>query len=1196
MNGCTIIARNYVAHARVLAESFFEHHPDGDFSVLVIDADQPPALRGQDRFKWLTPAQIGMDEREFHRMAMIYDVMELATAVKPSFLRHLLDSGTDAVYFDPDIEIFQHLGDISRLAEEHSIVLIPHTTDPLPHDRREPGEVTLLLAGMYNLGFIALGQGSRPFLDWWSERVARDCLVAPQQGQFVDQRWVDFVPTLFDHYVLRDPGCNVAHWNLETRKLEWADGRYSVNGSPLRFFHYSGFDPKRPYLLSKFLGRSPSILLSEEPALARICSDYAERLFASGYADWIGEPYAHDELPSGMPIDRRMRRLYRTALLEAERNGTPEPPDPFDAESAAAFIEWLREPAHESADATPIPRYLHALWLERPDLQAAFPDPRWVDGNRFLEWALTSGRREEQIPVELVPEPGGIRRSERGDAGRKRPEGVNLAGYFRAEVGTGEAARLLLAGVKEAGIPFSIVSYARTPSRQEHPFEAESAERQYGVNIICVNADQLPTFTYDVGPSFFRGRYSVGVWWWEVGRLLETHHDAFEIVDEIWAASDFVASALSAETSKPVLTLPLGVEIPEGAPVSREQLGLPENFLFLFSFDFLSVFERKNPLDLVAAFKHAFRPGEGPMLLLKSINGDQDLHALECLRAAADRPDILVVDEYMSADKKNALMSACDCYVSLHRSEGLGLTMAEAMARGKPVIATEYSGNLDFMSRDNSYLVPCTLVPIPEGCDPYPAGAEWAQPDVEAAARLMRLVFTRPEEAKERGRRASEDIRLRRSPSVTAGFLRSRLSEIRDLRRGRASPLPSVQEAAPPAHGSKGLARAADYVAHEPMRTLSAPSRFGPSGRFARRVLYRLLRPRTVPQRLFEAAVVDALANLHREGEQLGERFDEASRRVDETAEAARMLRLELERGRAHHDRALSAFSQDVIRHLDALETRGKTMEEYFETLAERLGGLDAEISRVAGSLEAEPFLADRELLRIKDAHGREALGYVDGGGEAASEKLYLEFENIFRGSEPLIRERQQVYLDYVEGREPVLDVGCGRGEFLDLLREKAIDAKGIDIDAGMVSHCREKGHDVELADATAYLSDVSNGSLGAIFSSQVIEHLPYEKLLHLLELSNMKLASNGIFIAETVNPHSVSALKTFWVDPTHRSPIFPEVALALCRLRGFPSAVIVFPNGTGDFDRDRRESGEYALIAYRGEADVDARLRRGRP
>ena len=146
-------------------------------------------------------------------------------------------------------------------------------------------------------------------------------------------------------------------------------------------------------------------------------------------------------------------------------------------------------------------------------------------------------------------------------------------------------------------------------------------------------------------------------------------------------------------------------------------------FLFLFAFDFFSIIERKNPLGLVRAFTQAFRPGEGPTLVLKTINGEKRLTDLERLRvAAADRPDIRLVDEYYTSEQKNALLRLCDCYVSLHRSEGFGLTMAEAMGLAKPVIATAYSGNMDFMSHENSYLVDYETSEVPADSDPYPTG------------------------------------------------------------------------------------------------------------------------------------------------------------------------------------------------------------------------------------------------------------------------------------------------------------------------------------------------------------------------------------------------------------------------------------------------------------------------------------------
>jgi SAM-dependent methyltransferase len=194
---------------------------------------------------------------------------------------------------------------------------------------------------------------------------------------------------------------------------------------------------------------------------------------------------------------------------------------------------------------------------------------------------------------------------------------------------------------------------------------------------------------------------------------------------------------------------------------------------------------------------------------------------------------------------------------------------------------------------------------------------------------------------------------------------------------------------------------------------------------------------------------------------------------------------------------------------------------------------------------------------------------------------VYRSFEDVFRGSEDFIRARQERFLPLIEGRQPVLDFGCGRGEFLDLLRDRAIPHVGVDSDAGMVARAREKGHDaVVLSDGIEYLEGRAPGEFGAVFAAQVIEHLPYETLVHFLALARRALAPGGVLIAETVNPHSARALKTFWIDLTHQHPIFPEVALALCRSAGFPRAYVFHPNGIGDIEVDRYTTGEYAVVA----------------
>jgi glycosyltransferase involved in cell wall biosynthesis len=322
---------------------------------------------------------------------------------------------------------------------------------------------------------------------------------------------------------------------------------------------------------------------------------------------------------------------------------------------------------------------------------------------------------EYAIPPELVPGP---RSPDPVPAhAAEHAEGVTVIGYLRAELGIGEAARLLAAALERAGVPVATRAYTRTLSRQSHGFQAADIEPgPYDVNLVCVNADQVPAICWDAGSEVFAGRTTVGVWFWELPTFPFRQHRAFESVDEVWVATRFVRDAIAPATDKPVVVVPLPVPARAPRVVDRRTLGLPEGFLFLFAFDFLSSFDRKNPLGLVDAFRRAFAPGEGPSLVVKSINGDRRVAELEALRAAAaGRPDVVLVDEYFDADATDALMAACDCYVSLHRSEGFGLTLAHAMSRGKPVIATGYSGNVDFMDGTNSLLVGYREARVPRG-------------------------------------------------------------------------------------------------------------------------------------------------------------------------------------------------------------------------------------------------------------------------------------------------------------------------------------------------------------------------------------------------------------------------------------------------------------------------------------------------
>jgi 2-polyprenyl-3-methyl-5-hydroxy-6-metoxy-1,4-benzoquinol methylase len=264
-------------------------------------------------------------------------------------------------------------------------------------------------------------------------------------------------------------------------------------------------------------------------------------------------------------------------------------------------------------------------------------------------------------------------------------------------------------------------------------------------------------------------------------------------------------------------------------------------------------------------------------------------------------------------------------------------------------------------------------------------------------------------------------------------------------------------------------------------------------------------------------------------------------------------------------------------RRVGALEHRADDAERADARLAERLPPLETFVARAT----ALPFTDAAGLTVFDEPDVGRVLGFRDAGDGARGDR-YLAFEDVFRGSEERVRELQRPYLAIVGDRAPVLDVGCGRGELLELLRDAGVEAAGADTDAGMVERCRAKGLAVERADAVEALRAREDGSLGVVFSAQVVEHLPYPVLEELLAMARAKLRPGGLLIAETVNPHAADALKAFWLDPTHEHPLFPEVMLTLARIAGFGSGWVLHPNGTGDVERDRFAQPAYALVARR--------------
>ncbi|HEX9986049.1 MAG TPA: glycosyltransferase [Thermoanaerobaculia bacterium] len=871
----TIVARNYLAHARVLAASLARHNPDARLSVVVLD-DPRRSVPAEPSFEIIRAGELPFDPpSDLYTMAATYDVTELATALKPWAFAHFFARGASVViYLDPDIEVFDSLGPLEPLTRAHGMVITPHITEPLPRDGNHPDERDLLISGIYNLGFLALSaEAAKAFLPWWRERLRRDCLNDPAHGLFVDQRWIDFAPAFFQSEILKDPGYNVAYWNLPHRVLTRDGDRILVNGQPLRFVHYSGFSPRARHLLSKHQLDSPRIRLSEVPLLAELCRRYAERLEEAGFAACVTLPYGFATTAAGLPLDARARRvLHRTYVQDEAAERAVPFPDPFSPEGAEDVLQRLLRP---SAEAPAVPSYLREIWLERADLRIAFPRIDSVDAERFLEWVRSQAGGELHISPRLIPAPAAAALPVAQP--RTLTPGVNVYGYAYAESGTGQIVRSVAAALAAEGIPYAVVPVQHPTSRQQREFrDLGAAAPAFDTNLICVNADPLPLFFESMRGQLPQGARNIGLWAWEVEDLPPLMAQSERFLDEVWGISSFTAEALARCLTKPVRAFPLPVVVPAVRPRTRAELGMPEGFLFLFCFDYDSVFRRKNPLAAVAAFQQAFGHRADVVLYIKTTNAARHVADEEELRlAAADSSNIVIRDGYVSSDDYFSMLDSCDCYVSLHRSEGFGLTVAEAMALGKPVISTAYSSTLEFTTESNSYLVPARLTEVGDHAAPYPPRSRWGEPDVNVAAEQMRRVYADRDAAAATGARARADIEALHSPRARGALLRRLLEENREQPQLTAAPV-SIEPPAP-VPVAREISRETwvppvdfdrDAMAAESLLGSPRPDLPSPMQRLMtplRRLVLRAIRVFWVQQRAVDRALLTTIRTLRRE-------------------------------------------------------------------------------------------------------------------------------------------------------------------------------------------------------------------------------------------------------------------------------------------------------------------------------------------
>ncbi len=520
-------------------------------------------------------------------------------------------------------------------------------------------------------------------------------------------------------------------------------------------------------------------------------------LTPAGWPEFIGWLFRHGAKEHGLrpeaiwwfaieSMENTAAELVRTYRFMPEwQRAVPDGLTVFGRDELAAWLRatygleasWL-DPAAWKAELTPA-QQIRLAYARREFWQREHDRPfeSTAQAERFLRWLATP---QADVPTAAQAWCAGLDLS---STARELAEGgVNVIGHFCYPSGLRTSVEAMVEGFRRVGTAMELRDITVDRDGDEPHHAAYGGFECYDATILHVQPEPLFDKAYvKAGLSERRPRtHRIGYWYWELESVPDLWLRQQAEVDELWTASGFVAEALKARFRVPVFAIPPGIELPPFTPRPRSRFGLSDStFVFLFVFHMMSSMERKNPLGLIRAFRRAFGSDPSVALVLKTSFGDRHKTLVQEMRGAAEGGGIRIIDAVFTREDTLALMEACDCYVSLHRSEGFGLTMAEAMLLGKPVIATNYSGNTDFMHPGNSLLVDFDLVRLDRDALPYKAGSRWAEPSVEHAARLMREVVQDRARARDLGAAARTELRRTLSLEAAGRRMAERLAQIR---------------------------------------------------------------------------------------------------------------------------------------------------------------------------------------------------------------------------------------------------------------------------------------------------------------------------------------------------------------------------------------------------------------------------------
>ena len=366
----------------------------------------------------------------------------------------------------------------------------------------------------------------------------------------------------------------------------------------------------------------------------------------------------------------------------------------------------------------------------------------------------------------------------------KYPAGINLYGLFRSEIGLSQGAKLYAKALERGNIPHTLLNLDFMPELPQNDTSLDdrlTLENRYAINVVHINPLEWRDACGTFSQKQFDGHYNIAVILWELETLPNEWLDVFSYIDEVWTPSRFIAGAVEKATDKPVTVIPYGMEVPYDDQLTRADFGLDEkDFLVLMMFDSNSFASRKNPGAAIDAFREAYGDNPDHVKLVIKINNPRTEDVAFVEEHIGGKAGYLLITERMKKERLNSLIRLCDVFISLHRAEGFGLVMAEAMALGTPAVATGWSANTEFMPEEAACPVRYKLIPVAGGYQFDNGKMMWANPDVHHAAEYLRSLRADPAYYREKAEAGKRYIGENLSVERCAEAMRRRIEQIRN--------------------------------------------------------------------------------------------------------------------------------------------------------------------------------------------------------------------------------------------------------------------------------------------------------------------------------------------------------------------------------------------------------------------------------